>query len=526
MNNRRIRKLPQRAGKNPDADAVRGESLDFVDLASRHRQEEDRKELDEAARAERLQRLREGQKRGTKQASVAHEVTNPEAAMVAEAAEVEGFEADQHERRIFSTPLQQEVASLNEKRIRWFERGGALVAVGALVLGFILLLVYISKTDRNVENSAVDDLTVQADPALDYASYLSNARRVSREFVLAKSMGERLKYVRYPGKVAELMLKEKSMNWDAPLPFGEVQALENPIYEEPFFLGCYVELDPTKIYDLEFQSVQSEGDLISEGRNLIVIATVNDRLHVRIFAADGGLLADKGERELAAGVELLNLKDEMRSMSVPDVSELDQQTKNVLMKHALFAAGISESRRYPIEVEVRSDGFLVDWEAFTGYNEIPWAQLLKERPTKVDTSLRVVAGIDDYYNYQFTEDKYTCFRIQNRERNQSMFAYAPKKGWVELELRKFLSEKINMRGVGSAMLSLIQIKVRFPEEPTPEPIAEITAFLAPNWFTIDPNKDESDMVSPRAIVGAGSDDEMPLKRSLDGQPLAPDGSWK
>ncbi|MGK0188953.1 MAG: hypothetical protein ACI9R3_004769 [Verrucomicrobiales bacterium] len=527
MKSRRIRKLPQRAGKDPDADAVRGESLEFVDLASRHRNEEDRKEREDLAREERLTRLRgRVNDKDRSVAGVAHEVANLEDVEINEAEEVELFEASKQERRVFSTSLQQEVASLNTKRIRWFERGGVLVAVGTLVLGFVLLLVYIAQTDRNIDSSESESGAVNmAAVNLDTASHLSNARRVSRNFVLAKSQGERLKYVRFPGKVAELMLKDKSMNWDAPLPVSDVLAYGSHLYEEPFFLGCYVELDPTKIYQLEFQSVENVDDLLSNGRNTIVIAMVDGRLHIRIFGVDGSVMADKGELELAAGNELLSLKDEMKNSPIPSADALGPETRDETIKNALFAAGFSEPRKYPIEVEMTSEGSLVDWGAFAEYNEIPWPQLLEERPNEKDVAMRVVATLDDYYNYQFTEDKYTCFKVQNRDRNLGMYAYAPKKGWVELELRKFLKDKITYHGVGAAEISFPQVKVRFPKDRTPEPMAEITAFVAPDWLTVDPMKDESDMVSPRAIVGGGADDEMPLKMdSLP--PLAPRGSWR
>ena len=110
-----------------------------------------------------------------------------------------------------------------------------------------------------------------------------------------------------------------------------------------------------------------------------------------------------------------------------------------------------------------------------------------------------------------------------------MYAYAPKNGWVESELRKFLSDKLVTQGAGVAITTLIQIKIRFQEKETPRPMAEIVAYLAPHWFTIPPGEDERLMVNPRAMVGGGSDDGVPSRPTTSGTeelPLAPEGSWR
>ncbi|MEZ5325590.1 MAG: hypothetical protein R3F19_11060 [Verrucomicrobiales bacterium] len=532
MNNRRIRKLPQRDGKRPDADAMAGESLDFVDLASRHRIEQDRREREALAREERLQALLAAkrtaavEKEATAQ-EVNPEVTGDDADGIAEAEAVELFEADQRDRRVFSTALQHEVSIRNTRQIQWFERGSRLAGIGVVVLAVILAIAYAARTNSNGPTLDGDNpATGPNEPSLDNARRMASAKAIARKFVRATSMSERLSCVRFPGKVAKLMAKDRTMNWDAPLPVGEVLEYGEYDFENPpFFLGCYVEDDLEKAYDIRLMAVDSIDDLITEGRNLIVVARVGDGIHIRIFGADGGEFFDRTELELESGLSLLMLKDAV-SPGAP-LENLSAEEKNTLIRSALSTSGYDRVKRYPIEVEIRSDGSLIDWEAFAEYNEVPWQEVLKERSPMRDYTMRVVAMGFDYYNYQFTEDKYTCFQIQNRSQTQAIYAYARKGGWVEKEIRNFMSNKIAREGVGSAIMSFIQVKIRFPEKPTPEPMAEIVAYLAPHWYTLAPEVDERSMVTPDAILGAGSESDKASKRAPDSDaPMAPKGSWR
>ena len=399
MSARRIKKLPRRAGQQPQQESgpLQGESR-FVDLGFEHRTEEDRRERQELAREERLQALRESQRLQAPEAKELREASDEdEAIAAAEAVEVELFEGDREGHRIFSTPVQEKIATANARRIRWVEHSGKLTVAAVLLLTVVLAIVYVGRS-----GSGTDDIMVEPDEAellkLEYASYLSNAKSVARKFMLADSMVERLQYVRYPDKIAEQMLKDQSTDWDAPLPFDQVHELATPIFKEPYFLGCY-------------------------------------------------------------------FQDEMGT--------------------------------YPVEVEIRPDGFFIDWEAFTAYNEVPWPEVLEERSTSKDYSMRVVAELSDYYNYQFTEDKYTSLYLQDRRRQHSMYAYAIKGSWVETELRKHLHETVLLDGTGAAMMTMLQLNIRFPEESTPQPMAEITALVSPDWYTLPPEmEDGRGMVRP------------------------------
>ncbi|MDA0810822.1 MAG: hypothetical protein O3C21_00300, partial [Verrucomicrobia bacterium] len=403
--------------------------------------------------------------------------------------------------------------------------GSWMAGFGVVVLVIIGAISYISRKGWAASDADEVVPTVVEDVSLDDAKAMSKAKAVARKFVLATSISERLQYVRYPGKVAALMVKDRTMNWEEPLPVGAVLEYDTPYRDNTFFRGCYVEDDLEKVYDVQLMSVQSIDDLPTEGRNLIVVARVGDNVHVRIFGADGGEFFDRTEMELEAGLSLVTLKDAFRSGA--SLENLTAEEKDTLKRSALVASGYSKRKRFPFEVEMRPDGFLIDWEAFAEYNEVPWQQVLKERSNVRDYSMRVVSILDDYYDYQFTEDRYTCFRIENRSRTLGLYAYAPKTAWVEEENREHLKEKIALEGVDSTITSFIQVKIRFPENPTPEPMAEIVSFLARDWHTIPPGEDERYEISIDSILGRGSEEKILSKPDPDANlPLAPKGSWR
>lgn len=63
--------------------------------------------------------------------------------------------------------------------------------------------------------------------------------------------------------------------------------------------------------DLSVSFVATPSDLVREGRNLFVLALIGTQLHVRIFDADGNMVVNKAEDELARGETLIELKQQM-----------------------------------------------------------------------------------------------------------------------------------------------------------------------------------------------------------------------
>lgn len=433
MNERRIHRLPRRAGKGNGLDSSghgqgHGDggagSFDIVDLASRHRVEADRRERDLLAREERLRQLRAAQRRQQEgwQLSEAREVDEEHEEIgdvdnVSEAVPL--FEIKERSQRVFSTSLREEIATINARRIRLVERAGRVLIVGMVLACAGILITFLARSGwRQTRAAAAASNPEEAvDLTLDVAGHLSNANRIAHRFMVAESIGERLQYVRHPGKVAELMLKDRSMDWDGALPVGRIQPFDQPFIDGRCFVGSYV-----------------------EDENL---------------------------------------------------------------------------RKYPIHVEIRADGYLVDWEAFAEYNEVPWEAMLEERSSLRDYSLRVVARSGDSYSNRFPEQDYTCFHIGNRDQTRGMHAYARKKSWVEKALQTTLSDQASEGDVHPGLRNFIQLKLRFPEGPTAEPMAEITYFVAPHWLAVAPDHGDGDTVNPLSIIGAGTVDVPDIVQEVD-----------
>ena len=58
----------------------------------------------------------------------------------------------------------------------------------------------------------------------------------------------------------------------------------------------------------ELTTVSAVSDITETGESLVVVASVNDAVHVRIFNADGKVVVDKSENEFDSEEELANLK--------------------------------------------------------------------------------------------------------------------------------------------------------------------------------------------------------------------------
>lgn len=77
----------------------------------------------------------------------------------------------------------------------------------------------------------------------------------------------------------------------------------------------------------------------------------------------------------------------------------------------------------PTAVERQEDGnFLVDWESFVGYCEIPWEQIVEAKPAE-PFLVRATASVGDYYNYGYVDSEWACVRIQDKGHIHSIYGY-------------------------------------------------------------------------------------------------------
>jgi exosortase len=89
----------------------------------------------------------------------------------------------------------------------------------------------------------------------------------------------------------------------------ELRVLSWLVPEETLGEGCDLQLMP---------SVNEVNDIPNEGRNLTIVAAVNDVLHFRIFDADGNVVVNTNEKKLTGQVnQIKNLKKQLTSLWLP-----------------------------------------------------------------------------------------------------------------------------------------------------------------------------------------------------------------
>ncbi len=105
----------------------------------------------------------------------------------------------------------------------------------------------------------------------------------------------------------------------------------------------------------------------------------------------------------------------------------------------------------PIVVEKVGDKYFIDWESWVGYCAVSVEQLQKEQP-KEPVEVRVVVNNQDYYNYEFHDDKkWKSYRLSFRSSDQALWGY--------VERGSELHEKIEDDFTSSMILS-----VAYPEK--------------------------------------------------------------
>ena len=109
----------------------------------------------------------------------------------------------------------------------------------------------------------------------------------------------------------------------------------------------------------------------------------------------------------------------------------------------------------PIAFERQEDGsFLVDWESYVGYCEIPWKKIVKTRSTR-PFLVRCLLSEGDYFNNGFDDDEWVCVRLEDGDRNYSFYAYAKKGSALDLKLKDVLKPD------GT---TYVTVKVAYPED--------------------------------------------------------------
>jgi hypothetical protein len=83
------------------------------------------------------------------------------------------------------------------------------------------------------------------------------------------------------------------------------------------------------------------------------------------------------------------------------------------------------SHRGAIFEEVDGE-WLLDWESFVGYGDMPWQTFLAEEPD-YPVRMRVLLAPDDYYNFAYADpEKFVCYSLRDPEGTMACWAYCEK----------------------------------------------------------------------------------------------------
>ncbi|MEM9478345.1 MAG: hypothetical protein AAGA58_01645 [Verrucomicrobiota bacterium] len=119
------------------------------------------------------------------------------------------------------------------------------------------------------------------------------------------------------------------------------------------------------------------------------------------------------------------------------------------------------------------ESFLVDWESFVAYCEIPWAQMPVEKPTS-PVLMRVIAFYDSYFNFDFESNAYSCFRLQSNDGNHTLYGYTMRGTQIDRQMRARIADDDFKR-------PLLTLEVAYPRNPKSDNQVLIKGMAEVGW---------------------------------------------
>lgn len=136
----------------------------------------------------------------------------------------------------------------------------------------------------------------------------------------------------------------------------------------------------------------------------------------------------------------------------------------MLKKQGLWAIDVllPDHSVKPIAAERMNDGYVIDWESWVGYSEVPWEEVRKVRPTE-PVLFRVLCSPVQYYNFGFTDDrKWRSYRLQSPDRKHTLYGYVE---WLSIQ-ESMLTRYDVKPGQSLAYI----LRIRFADESGPDQV--------------------------------------------------------
>ena len=117
--------------------------------------------------------------------------------------------------------------------------------------------------------------------------------------------------------------------------------------------------------------------------------------------------------------------------------------------------------------------YLIDWESYTGASERGWEEVLRDRPSNA-VLLRAMANVDDYFNYEFTDDlRFLCLKLESADSSKVIYAYVPRTS-------KMAAALPSLFGKGNSIP--VTVRIAYPLNAQSSKCAELVELVAPRWL--------------------------------------------
>ncbi|MDE0836179.1 MAG: hypothetical protein OSA84_07495 [Akkermansiaceae bacterium] len=117
------------------------------------------------------------------------------------------------------------------------------------------------------------------------------------------------------------------------------------------------------------------------------------------------------------------------------------------------------------------EGLKVDWESWTGWSEMPWAEIIKKKPGE-PVLVRATLKWVDYYNFAFSdESKWRSYRLTSPDGENMLYGYAARNSLLDQRIRP---------GEPKSNVAVI-VKIHYPEDAQSDKQVVISEYVADGW---------------------------------------------
>ncbi len=204
-------------------------------------------------------------------------------------------------------------------------------------------------------------------------------------------------------------------------------------------------------------------------------AVVQDFLHADGYIAKLGFLRDRATVE-------------------PVVREFYQKHSDQPINHAVQTYGMVGHGIVSIAFDVPTlgslffnlvpdgRGYLIDWFTSTLYQTDHIENFVSSR-SSTPTMLHVQVEREEYFNYEFTAEKYACFRLKFPGLTRDLMGYAPLGSPLAAELLSLTASPDFLPGPEAITISHATVlEARYPTKSQDQRQVEIVKFISKDWL--------------------------------------------